>query len=90
MTEKSADAMVVGHGLAGLAATCEIAEAGKSVILLDQQGPSDIGGQAYWSYGGLFMVDTPGQRRLGIKDSRALAMQDWLGSAQFSDGPDDH
>lgn len=90
MAEKSADAIVVGHGLAGLVATCEIAEAGGSVILLDQQGPADLGGQAYWSYGGLFMVDTPEQRRLGIKDSRELAMQDWLGSAQFSDGPDDH
>lgn len=89
MAEKSADAIVVGHGLAGLVAAAEIAEAGKSVILLDQQGACDFGGQAYWSYGGLFMVDTPEQRRLGIKDSRDLAMQDWLGSAQFSTGADD-
>lgn len=89
MTTKSADAIVVGHGLAGLVATCELADAGKRVLLLDQQGPADLGGQAYWSYGGLFMVDTPEQRRLGIKDSRELAMQDWLSSAEFSDGADD-
>lgn len=90
MTQKSADVIVVGHGLAGLVATCEIVAAGRSVLMVDQQGPADFGGQAYWSYGGLFMVDTPEQRRLGIRDSRELAMQDWWGSAQFSDGPDDH
>ncbi|GAA1698246.1 hypothetical protein MMUR_27500 [Mycolicibacterium murale] len=83
-----ADVIVVGHGLAGLVATHEIAAAGKTVLLIDQQGPQDFGGQAYWSFGGLFMVGTPEQRLCGIRDSRELAWQDWLGSAQFTD--DDH
>ncbi|MDG4663408.1 FAD-binding dehydrogenase [Mycobacterium sp. 236(2023)] len=90
MTTKSADAIVVGHGLAGLVATCELVDTGKRVILVDQQGPADLGGQAYWSFGGLFMVDTPEQRRLGIKDSRDLAMGDWFSSAEFSDDRRDH
>ncbi|MEH3139097.1 MAG: FAD-binding dehydrogenase [Mycobacterium kyogaense] len=89
MTTQSADAIVVGHGLAGLVAAAEIAEAGRTVILCDQQGPADDGGQAYWSYGGLFMVDTPEQRRLGIKDSPDLALRDWWSSAEFTDGPAD-
>lgn len=90
MAAMSADVIVIGHGLAGLVATHELSSAGKTVLLVDQQGPADFGGQAYWSFGGLFMVDTPEQRLCGIRDSRELAWQDWLGSAQFSDGDDDH
>jgi len=64
-----ADVIVVGAGLAGLAATAEPADAGKTVLLLDQEPEQSIGGQAFWSLGGLFLVDTPEQRRMGIKDS---------------------
>ena len=77
------DVIVVGAGLAGLAAAAEVADAGKRVVLLDQEPEQSLGGQAFWSLGGLFLVDSPEQRRMGIKDSRDLAMQDWLGSAQF-------
>lgn len=90
MTPLSADVIVVGHGLAGLVAVNELVDAGNTVLLLDQEGPADFGGQAYWSFGGLFMVNTPEQKLCGIRDSRDLAWQDWLGSAQFSDGDDDH
>lgn len=90
MAALSADVIVIGHGLAGLVATHELSNAGKTVLLIDQQGPADFGGQAYWSFGGLFMVNTPEQRLCGIRDSRELAWQDWLGSAQFSDGDDDY
>ena len=83
-----ADVIVVGGGLAGLVATAELAEAGKRVILLEQEPEASLGGQAFWSLGGLFMVDSPEQRRLRIKDSRELAWQDWLGTAGF-DRPDD-
>src|SRR4051794_39546561 len=83
-----ADVIVVGGGLAGLVATAELAEAGKRVILLEQEPEASLGGQAHWSLGGLFMVDSPEQRRLRIKDSRELAWQDWLGTAAF-DRPDD-
>jgi uncharacterized protein len=77
------DVIVVGAGLAGLAAVAELVDAGKKVLLLDQEPEASLGGQAWWSFGGLFLVDSPEQRRLGIKDSRELAWQDWLGSAGF-------
>src|SRR3954449_4620256 len=83
-----ADVIVVGAGLAGLVAAAELADRGKRVLLLDQEGEQSLGGQAWWSFGGLFMVDSPEQRRLRIKDSRELAWQDWLGTAGF-DRPDD-
>ncbi|BBO09669.1 MULTISPECIES: FAD-binding dehydrogenase [Bradyrhizobium] len=77
------DAIVVGAGLSGLVAATEIADAGKRVIVVDQEGEQSLGGQAFWSFGGLFLVDSPEQRRLGIKDSFDLAMQDWIGAAGF-------
>jgi predicted oxidoreductase len=89
MDALQADAVVVGAGLAGLVATAELADAGKRVILLDQEPEQNLGGQAFWSFGGLFLVDSPEQRRMGIKDSRDLALQDWFGSAQF-DRAEDH
>ncbi len=79
----AADLLVVGHGLAGLVAAAEAADAGRRVVLLDQEGEQSLGGQAHWSLGGLFLVDTPEQRRMGIRDSHELALSDWLGSAQF-------
>lgn len=82
MTEET-DVIVVGAGLSGLVAATEIADAGKRVIVVDQEGEQSVGGQAFWSFGGLFLVDSPEQRRLGIKDSFDLAMQDWLGTAGF-------
>ena len=84
-----ADVIVVGAGLAGLVATAELADAGKRVLLLDQEPEQNLGGQAFWSLGGLFMVDTPEQRRMGIRDSAELAWQDWVGSAGFDRGVDD-
>ncbi len=84
-----ADVIVVGAGLAGLAATAELAAAGRRVLLLDQEPESGLGGQAFWSFGGLFLVDSFEQRRMGIADSRELAWQDWLGSAYFDRGVDD-
>ena len=78
-----ADAIVVGAGLAGLVATAELADAGRRVILLDQEPEQCLGGQAYWSFGGLFFVDSPEQRRMRIRDSHALAWSDWLGTAGF-------
>ncbi|MCX6407013.1 MAG: FAD-binding dehydrogenase [Propionibacteriales bacterium] len=83
-----ADVIVIGAGLAGLVAAAEAADRGRSVLLLDQEGEQSLGGQAFWSLGGLFLVDSPEQRRMGVKDSRALAEQDWMGSAQF-DRPED-
>ncbi|MDY7544183.1 FAD-binding dehydrogenase [Cryobacterium sp. 5B3] len=78
-----ADAIVVGAGLAGLVATAELVTAGKRVILLDQEPPASLGGQAWWSFGGLFLIDSPEQCRLGVHDSAGLARQDWFGTAGF-------
>ncbi len=82
--------IVVGGGLAGLVATAELADAGRRVILLDQEPEASLGGQAFWSFGGLFLVDTPEQRRLGVHDSADLAWQDWEGSAEFDRDDEDH
>jgi uncharacterized protein len=85
-----ADVIVVGAGLAGLVATHEILKSGKSVVVVDQENRHNRGGQAFWSLGGLFLVGSPEQRRMGIKDSRELALQDWLGAAQFDREREDH
>jgi predicted oxidoreductase len=78
-----ADVIVVGAGLAGLVATAELAAAGRRVIVVEQEPEASLGGQAHWSFGGLFLVDSPEQRRLRIRDSQELAWQDWLGTAGF-------
>lgn len=82
-TTHSADVLVIGWGLAGLVAAGEAAASGKSVVIVDQEPRTNLGGQAWWSFGGLFFVDSPEQRRMGIKDSLDLARQDWFGNAAF-------
>jgi len=84
-----ADLIIVGAGLAGLVAAAEAADAGRSVLLVEQEGEQSLGGQAFWSLGGLFFVDSPEQRRLGIRDSHELALRDWMNTAGF-DRPEDH
>lgn len=84
------DAIVVGAGLAGLVAAYELTRAGRRVLILDQENRANLGGQAFWSLGGLFLVDSPEQRRLGIKDSFDLALSDWMGSAGFDREDQDH
>ena len=78
-----ADVIVVGAGLAGLVATAELADAGRRVLVVDQENAANLGGQAHWSFGGLLFADSPEQRRMGIKDSADLLWQDWQGSAGF-------
>ena len=82
------DALVIGAGLAGLVAATELTEAGKQVVILEQEPRQSLGGQAFWSFGGLFFVDSPEQRRMGVRDSATLALADWMGSAGF-DRPED-
>ena len=77
------DVIIVGAGLTGLVAAAELIDAGRRVIFLDQEPEASFGGQAFWSFGGLFLVNSPEQRRLGIRDSHDLALQDWHGSAGF-------
>ena len=85
----SADVLVVGWGLAGLVAASEAAAAGKSVVIVDQESRPNLGGQAFWSFGGLLFIDSPEQRRMGISDSYDLARQDWFATAGF-DREEDH
>ena len=75
------DAIIIGGGLAGLVAANELIRAGRKVALVDQENAGNLGGQAWWSFGGLFLVDSPEQRRLGVRDSLDLAWSDWRGSA---------
>ncbi len=95
-TPARADVIVVGAGLAGLVTAAELTAAGRRVLLLDAEPATSLGGQAWWSFGGLFLVDSPEQRRLGVRDSTDLAFADWLGSAGFApgaergEGPDRH
>jgi uncharacterized protein len=83
MPSHDADVIIIGAGLAGLVAAAEAADRGRRVLLLDQEGEQNLGGQAFWSLGGLFLVDSPEQRRLGIRDSRELALSDWMNTAGF-------
>jgi len=88
-TYADTDIVVVGSGLAGLVAATEVADAGRRAIIVDQEPEGSLGGQAFWSLGGLFLVNSPEQRRLGVRDSYELARQDWFGSAGF-DRDEDH
>jgi predicted oxidoreductase len=83
-----ADVIIVGAGLAGLVAAAELIDAQKKIIVLDQEPEQSLGGQAFWSFGGIFLVDSPEQRRMGIHDSHELALNDWMGTAAFDRGED--
>lgn len=83
------DAIIVGAGLSGLVAAAELVDAGKRITIVEQEPEASFGGQAWWSFGGLFLIDSPEQRRMGIKDSAELARQDWLGTAGFDRDEDD-
>jgi predicted oxidoreductase len=87
-TMYSTDILVIGWGLAGLVAAGEAVAAGKRVLIVDQEPRTGLGGQAWWSFGGLFFVDSPEQRRMGVKDSLDLARQDWFGTAGFDRAED--
>jgi predicted oxidoreductase len=78
-----ADVIIIGAGLAGLVASNELVRAGRKVAIVEQENPANLGGQAFWSFGGIFLVNTPMQRRLGVRDSFDLAWQDWQGSAAW-------
>lgn len=83
------DAIIIGAGLAGLVAAAELVDAGKHVVIVEQEPEASLGGQAHWSFGGLFLVDSPEQRRMGVKDSLELARQDWAGTAGFDRDEDE-
>jgi predicted oxidoreductase len=77
------DAIVVGAGLAGLVSTLELLRSGHTVLLLDRCEPRELGGLAREAFGGMFMVDSPEQRRSRIRDNERLALEDWLRIAEL-------
>jgi predicted oxidoreductase len=86
---QSTDVIVIGAGLSGLVAATELTDAGRRVVIVEQEPEQSLGGQAFWSFGGLFFVNSPEQRRMGVRDSHALALADWMGTAAF-DRPEDY
>ena len=88
-TSPEADAIIVGAGLSGLVAAAELVDAGRRVVIVEQEPAASLGGQAHWSFGGLFLIDSPEQRRMGVKDSLDLAKQDWDGTAGFDRDDDE-
>lgn len=83
MNDGQPDVIVVGAGLAGLTCTLELLRCGHSVSLIDRCRPEQVGGLAREAFGGMFMVDSPEQRRSRIRDSEQLALQDWLRIAEL-------
>lgn len=73
-----ADVVVIGAGIAGLVTALELADAGKRVVVLDRASKDQVGGLAMRSFGGIFFVDSPEQRKNGIRDSVDLAFEDWV------------
>src|SRR5437868_12048880 len=83
-----ADVIIVGGGIAGIVTALSLLDRHQRVLLLERQGPTGLGGLAQWALGGIFLVDTPLQRKVGVKDNAELAFSDWLGYAEF--GPEDY
>jgi predicted oxidoreductase len=86
VAEYRSDVLIIGGGIAGITVALDLLDGGKSVLLLDRDAESAFGGLARESFGGMFFVDSPEQRRQGIRDSKELALRDWLSFAQFSEG----
>ena len=82
------DVIVIGAGIAGLVSTLELLRSEHRVLLLDRCQPTELGGLAREAFGGMFMVNSPEQRRSRIHDSERLALEDWLRVADFAS--DDH
>lgn len=71
-----ADVVIVGAGGAGMAAAIEAAGRGARVVVLDPA--AEAGGTARSAGGGTCIAGSPLQERLGIPDSPAQALEDWL------------
>src|SRR3954470_1210948 len=85
---ETTDVVVIGAGIAGLVAALELIEHGREVLLLDRCEPHEVGGLAREAFGGMFMVDSPEQRRSRVPDSVQLATDDWMRIADFEPGDD--
>lgn len=79
------DVVIIGAGISAFTAALEMCEAGKFVTILEREGTAAVGGQCIDAFGGMFFVDTPEQRRIGVHDSQELAWEDWQGYAEFEE-----
>ena len=87
MQQYASEVLIVGGGIAGIAVALDLLDSDMTITLLDRDEESVFGGLAKESFGGMFFVDSPEQRRLGMKDSTELALRDWCSFAEF--GPSD-
>ena len=85
MAEDKIDALIIGGGITGIVVAQELLEAGKSVLILDRDSRENMGGLARESFGGMFFVDTPLQRKAGIQDSQEIAFGDWCTFGELSE-----
>lgn len=88
--EYAPQVLIVGGGIAGICTALELLDKGIEVLLLDRDGEDKFGGMANEAFGGMHFVDTPLQRRNGIKDNKQLALDDWMAAAQFKKDGEDH
>jgi predicted oxidoreductase len=80
------EVLIIGGGIAGITTALDLLKTGKQVLLLDRDEEAAFGGLARESFGGMFFVDSPEQRRQGIRDSADLALRDWRSFAEFGAG----
>ncbi|MDZ4844346.1 MAG: FAD-binding dehydrogenase [Chitinophagales bacterium] len=87
MPDKSykTEVAIAGGGIAGIITAFELLNYGKKVTIVERDAQENFGGLAKESFGGMFFVDTPYQRRNGIKDSVDLALRDWFSVAEFEE-----
>jgi predicted oxidoreductase len=71
------EVIVIGGGIAGICAALELLDAGRHVLILERDTVDNFGGLAKESFGGIFLVGTPEQRRAGVRDTPELALADW-------------
>jgi uncharacterized protein len=83
---RQADVVIAGGGLAGIVTAYELLDRNRKVLLIDKDKPERFGGLAKESFGGVHMIGTPHQRRLGIRDSPELAWRDWQSVAEYDPG----
>ena len=70
--------LVIGGGIAGIVTALELLDDGQSVIIVDVDSPDRFGGLALWAFGGMALAGTPEQKRMGVEDSPALCLEDWV------------
>ncbi|MBF0227103.1 MAG: FAD-binding dehydrogenase [Desulfobacterales bacterium] len=85
VTTYKSDVVIIGGGLAGIAAAFDLLDKNKKVTIIERDKRENFGGLAKESFGGIMIVGTPHQKRLGINDTPEIALSDWLSFANFDE-----